>query len=76
MLVVCCWRKIKLLEKNCLYICFADSNIGVGHLFRGQILAKSLKKYGWTNFLFGPKYNSKKEYKKIVQEYSLFKINR
>ena len=42
-----CWWYVvgenKLLEKNCLYICFADSNIGVGHLFRSQILAKSLK---------------------------------
>ena len=57
-------EKNKLLEKNCLYICFADSNIGVGHLFRSQILAKSLKKYGWTNFLFGPNITQKKNIKK------------
>ena len=57
-------EKNKLLEKNCLYICFADSNIGVGHLFRSQILAKSLKKYGWTNFLFGPNITQKNNIKK------------
>ena len=34
-------QKNKLFAKNCLYVCFADYNIGVGHLFRSQILAKS-----------------------------------
>ena len=64
-------EKNKLLKKNCLYICFADHNIGVGHLFRSQILAKSLKNYGWTNFLFGPNITQKKNtkeklFKKII----------
>ena len=54
----------RLFKKNCLYICFADYNIGVGHLFRSQILAKSLKNYGWTNFLFGPNITQKKNIKK------------
>ena len=64
-------EKNKLFEKNCLYICFADCRIGAGHLFRNQILAKSLKKYGWKNFLFGPNLTHKKNiknelFKKII----------
>ena len=53
-------KKNKLYEKNCLLICFADINVGVGHLFRSQILAKSLKTYGWNIFLFGPNLDQKK----------------
>lgn len=57
-------EKNKILKKNCLFICFADENIGVGHLFRSQILTKSLKSFGWNNFLFGPNINQKKIIKK------------
>ncbi len=61
-------EKNKILEKNCLFICFADYDIGVGHLFRSQILAKRLKSLFWNNFLFGP--NIKQQ--KIVRK-NLFK---
>lgn len=54
----------KILKKNCLFICFADHKIGVGHLFRSQILAKSSKNSGWNNFLFGPNIGQKKIIKK------------
>ena len=56
--------KNKLIEKNCLFVCFADDKIGVGHLFRSQILAKGLKGYGWNNFLVGPNYSQKSNIKK------------
>ena len=46
--------KNKIFKKNCLLICFANEKIGSGHIFRSQILAKSLKEKGWNIFLFGP----------------------
>ena len=64
--------KNRLIEKNCLFICFADHNIGVGHLFRSQILAKSLKNCGWTNFLIGPNITQKKIIKKKLFDKELF----
>ena len=64
--------KNRLIEKNCLFICFADHNIGVGHLFRSQILAKSLKNCGWTNFLIGPNISQKKIIKKKLFDKELF----
>jgi spore coat polysaccharide biosynthesis predicted glycosyltransferase SpsG len=65
-------QKNKLFAKNCLYVCFADYNIGVGHLFRSQILAKSLKSSGWTNFLLGPNITQKKIIKKKLFKKVIF----
>ena len=55
--------KNKILNKTCIFICFADNKIGSGHLFRCQILAAKFKEKGWDVYLFGPNLDQKKNIK-------------